>query len=153
MNKSEYNKFLNSLYNLQDIKYKEFYSKLGINGNNMIGIRVPILKKIAAIREVRSKSTKEATRKQADIPALFTEIRQPDTNYIVIPKVSSENRRYIPLGFLSPDVICNNTIKFVPNATLFHFGVLCSNVHNAWMRAVAGRLKSDYQYSNTIVYN
>ena len=112
-----------------------------------------VLERIEKVRQFRLSSTKEATRKQADTPTLFTEIRQPAGNYIVIPKVSSENRRYIPLGFLSPDIICNNTIKFVPDATLYHLGILSSNVHNAWMRSVAGRLKSDYQYSNTIVYN
>ena len=111
------------------------------------------MERIEKVREYRLASPKEATRKQADIPSLFTEIRQPTGNYIVIPKVSSENRKYIPLGFLSPDIICNNTIKFVPDATLYHFGVLCSNVHNAWMRTVAGRLEMRYQYSNTIVYN
>lgn len=112
-----------------------------------------VLERIEKVRQFRLSSTKEATRKQADTPTLFTEIRQPTGNYIVIPKVSSENRRYIPLGFLSPDIICNNTIKYVPDATLYHLGILSSNVHNAWMRSVAGRLKSDYQYSNTIVYN
>ena len=112
-----------------------------------------VLERIEKVRQFRLSSTKEAPRKQADTPTLFTEIRQPTGNYIVIPKVSSENRRYIPLGFLSPDIICNNTIKYVPDATLYHLGILSSNVHNAWMRSVAGRLKSDYQYSNTIVYN
>ena len=112
-----------------------------------------VLERVERVRQFRMASPKEATRKQADTPTLFTEIRQPAGHYVVIPKVSSENRRYIPLGFLSPDIICNNTIKFVPDANHYHFGVLCSNVHNAWMRAVAGRLKSDYQYSNTIVYN
>ena len=112
-----------------------------------------VLERIEKVRQFRLSCTKKATRKQADTPTLFTEIRQPTGNYIVIPKVSSENRRYIPLGFLSPDIICNNTIKYVPDATLYHLGILSSNVHNAWMRSVAGRLKSDYQYSNTIVYN
>ena len=112
-----------------------------------------VLERIEKVRQFRLSSTKEATRKQADTPTLFTEIRQPTGNYIVIPKVSSENRRYIPLGFLSPNIICNNTIKYVPDATLYHLGILSSNVHNAWMRAVAGRLEMRYQYSNTIVYN
>ena len=112
-----------------------------------------IMERVERVKQFRLASPKAATRKQAEIPALFTEIRQPDGNYIVIPKVSSESRKYIPLGFLTPDIICNNTIKFVPNASIYHFGVLSSNVHNAWMRVVAGRLKSDYQYSNNIVYN
>ena len=116
--------------------------------------RMPsVMERIERIKKFRLSSPKEATRRQAEIPTLFTEIRQPKGTYIVVPKVSSENRRYIPLGFLTPDVICNNTIKIIPDATLYHFGVLNSNVHNAWMRVVAGRMKSDYQYSNTIVYN
>ncbi len=93
------------------------------------------------------------TRDMAEYPSLFTEDRQPSSNFIVIPKVSGQARRYVPMGFLPPDIICNNTIKFVPNATLYHFGVLESNVHMAWMRAICGRTKSDYQYSNSIVYN
>ena len=81
------------------------------------------------------------------------EIRQPESNYILIPSHSSETRRYIPLGFVSPDIICGNANLLVPNASLYHFGIMTSNVHNAWMRVVCGRLKSDYRYSNTIVYN
>ncbi len=112
-----------------------------------------IMERVENVRIYRLASPKEQTRRQAETPTLFTEIRQPKGNYIVIPKVSSENRQYIPLGFLSPDIICNNTIKLVPDASLYHFGVLNSVVHNAWMRVVAGRLEMRYQYSNTIVYN
>ena len=72
---------------------------------------------------------------------------------LAIPKVSSENRRYIPISYISPDIIVNGSALIIPNASLYHFGVLISNVHNAWMRVVAGRMKSDYQYSNKIVYN
>ena len=81
------------------------------------------------------------------------ERRQPTDSYIIMPSHSSENRRYIPIGYVDSDIICGNANFVVPNATLFHFGVLTSNVHNAWMRATCGRLKSDYRYSNTIVYN
>ena len=77
----------------------------------------------------------------------------PDSDYIVIPKVSSENRKYVPMGFMTPDVLCSDLVFLIPNATLYHFGVLTSNVHMAWMRAVCGRLKSDYRYSKDIVYN
>ena len=112
-----------------------------------------VMERVDNVRRYRLASPKEQTRKQAETPTLFTEIRQPKGNYIVIPKVSSENRQYIPLGFLSPDIICNNTIKLVPDASLYHFGVLNSAIHNAWMRVVAGRLEMRYQYSNTIVYN
>ncbi len=161
----EYDAFISRTPEAQKYIKKAYNSQGFINGRYqfclwLVGIspaelrRMPeVLERVEKVRQYRLASPKVATRKQADISTLFTEIRQPDTNYIVIPKVSSENRKYIPLGFLNSDVICNNTIKFVPNATLYHFGVLCSNVHNAWMRAVAGRLKSDYQYSNTIVYN
>ena len=81
------------------------------------------------------------------------EIKQPDSDYLLIPATSSENRRYIPIGFVEKNVIANNAASFVPNASLYHFGILTSSVHMAWMRAVCGRLKSDYRYSNTIVYN
>lgn len=77
----------------------------------------------------------------------------PKGNYIVIPEVSSERRRYIPIGFLSSDILCSNLVKIVPDATLYHFGILTSNVHMSWMRAVCGRLKSDYRYSKDVVYN
>ena len=165
LTKDEYQDYLSKYPHCSKYIRKAYNSQGFINGKYqyclwLIGIspaelrKMPlILNRVEEVREYRLKSPKEATRKQADIPTLFTEIRQPKGNYIVIPKVSSENRRYIPLGFLSPDIICNNTIKFVPDASLYEFGILCSNVHNGWMRTVAGRLKSDYQYSNNIVYN
>lgn len=81
------------------------------------------------------------------------EIKQPESNYLIIPATSSENRRYVPIGYLPKDVVASNAASFVPNATLYHFGILTSNVHMAWMRAIAGRLKSDYRYSINIVYN
>ena len=148
-------KFIRKAYNSHGFINEKPQYCLWLVGASPSEIRkIPfIMQRVEHVRQFRLRSTKEVTRRQADTPTVFTEIRQPNQNYIVIPKVSSENRRYIPLGFLSSDIICNNTIKFVPNATLFHFGVLSSNVHNAWMRAVAGRMKSDYQYSNTIVYN
>jgi hypothetical protein len=102
---------------------------------------------------MRLASAKAATRKSAEIPTLFQEIRQPDTDYILIPSVSSENRRYIPIGFVGKDIIVNNAVHVIPTATLYHFGILTSNVHMAWMRTVCGRLKSDYRYSKEIVYN
>jgi len=108
---------------------------------------------VLSVKEMREKSTREATKKLADTPMLFGEIRQPDTEYIIIPRHSSENRKYIPMGFVSPDIICGDANLLMPNVSLYHFGVLTSNVHNAWMRVVCGRLKSDYRYSNTVVYN
>lgn len=112
-----------------------------------------VCERIKKVAEFRKSSNRPQTLALADTPAVFGEIRQPDTPMIAIPKVSSENRRYIPICYVKPDTIVNGSALIVPNATLFHFGILASNVHNAWMRAVCGRLKSDYQYSNTIVYN
>ena len=112
-----------------------------------------LLKKIEAVREFRLRSSKAATRQKADTPMLFDEIREPKSSYIGLPTVSSESRRYVPIDYLTHDIVPGNKIYFMENATLFHFGVLTSNVHMAWMRAVCGRLKSDYNYSNTIVYN
>lgn len=109
--------------------------------------------RVTGVRQFRLNSTKEATKLCADTPMLFQEIRQPDTTYILIPRHSSENRRYIPLGFVSPEIIVNDAVQIIPNATLYHFGVLTSNVHMAWVRTVCGRLKSDYRYSKDIVYN
>lgn len=112
-----------------------------------------VMKRVTAVKQFRLSSTKEATRKYADYPTRFMELRQPDTDYILIPRHSSENRRYIPFGFMSEDVICGDANNMLPGATLYHFGVLISNVHMAWVRAVCGRIKSDYRYSNDVVYN
>lgn len=110
-------------------------------------------KRVEAVRQSRLSSSRAITRKLADTPREFAFTNISNSTYIVVPEVSSERRKYIPMGFLTPDVLCSNLVKIVPNATLYHFGVLTSNVHNAWVRAVAGRLKSDYRYSNTVVYN
>ena len=112
-----------------------------------------LMKRIAKVREFRLQSASIPTQKFAEIPTLFPSRRNCTTEYIAIPKVSSENRRYIPIDFLNPEIIAGDNLFQMPNASLYHFGVLTSNVHNAWMRAVCGRLKSDYRYSNTIVYN
>ena len=84
---------------------------------------------------------------------LFGEIRQPETDYVIIPLHSSEHRKFVPIGYFSKENILHNSCSAVPNATLYHFGVLTSTMHMAWMRAVCGRLKSDYRYSNNLVYN
>ena len=112
-----------------------------------------IRERVESTAKFRRSSARPQTLALAETPFLFGEIRQPDTPMLVIPKVSSENRRYIPIIFAEPSIIVSGSALIVPDATLYHFGVLCSSVHNAWMRAVAGRMKSDYQYSNTIVYN
>ncbi len=112
-----------------------------------------LLNRIEAVRTFRLKSSKGATVQIAGTPTLFGEMRPCESDYIAIPKVSSENRRYIPIDYLSVEVLAGDKLFQMPNATPYHFGVLTSNVHMAWMRAVCGRLKSDYSYSNTIVYN
>lgn len=113
----------------------------------------PVLKRLESVRAMRLESSKEATRKCADTPTLFQENRQPSTDYILVPRHSSENRRYIPLGFLPHDIICGDANLMIPNATLYDFAILESNVHMAWMRAVCGRLEMRYRYSKDIVYN
>ena len=102
---------------------------------------------------MRCNSSAAPTREKANTPGLFFFISQPVTDYLLIPSTSSENRRYVPIGFLSPDIIASNSTTIVPDATLYNFGVITSNVHMAWMRTVGGRLKSDYRYSGGIVYN
>ena len=111
------------------------------------------LKRVDAVRAFRLASSSAGTRKIADKPTRFHVENMPNSTYIVIPKVSSEKRRYIPMGFLTPDILCSDLVFMIPNATLYHFGVLTSNVHMAWMRAVAGRLEMRYRYSKDIVYN
>ncbi len=112
-----------------------------------------IIKRIDSVRQYRLASPKEATRKKAETPMLFDEVRECHTSYVAIPKVSSESRRYIPMEYLPKDIIPGDKLFMIQDTTLYNFGVLTSNVHMAWMRAVCGRLKSDYSYSNTIVYN
>lgn len=111
------------------------------------------LERVKAVREFRLRSARASTVKAADKPTRFCTENMPKGHYIVIPEVSSENRRYVPMGYMDDSVLCSNLVKLMPNASLFHFGVLTSNVHMAWMRVVAGRLKSDYRYSKDIVYN
>ena len=120
---------------------------------NIIRNIPPISKAVSSVKEMREQSSREATRKLADVPMLFGEIRQPNTDYIIIPAHSSEKRKYIPIGFVSKDIICSNANLLMPNASLYHFGVLTSNIHNAWIHAVCGRIKSDFRYSVNIVYN
>ena len=116
--------------------------------------KLPMVKeRIRLTREFRLASSKEATRKYADYPTRFMEIRQPEGNYIIIPSHSSEGRTYIPIGFMPADIISSNANLMIPEASIYHFGIIESSVHMAWMRTVCGRIKSDYRYSNDIVYN
>ena len=113
----------------------------------------PIMERIQKVRENRLASTRKVTNNLAQTPTLFGYIAQSNSDYIIVPSVSSENRFYVPIGFLSSEIIASNATQIIPNATLIDFAILTSSVHMEWMRAVAGRLKSDYRYSAQIVYN
>ena len=112
-----------------------------------------IVERLKGVADTRRKTKTVAVQAQAETPMLFSQIRQPDSNYLAIPEVSSERRRYIPIGFITPDIIASNKLYLVPRANLFMLGVMISNVHMAWMRAVCGRLKSDYSYSPSVYNN
>ena len=112
-----------------------------------------IRQRIEQVRQFRLSSPKKATQMSAETSTLFQENRQPTSDYIIVPSVSSETRRYVPMGFMGAEHIVNNLVLVIPDATLYHFGVLESNVHMAWMRAVCGRLEMRYRYSKDVVYN
>ena len=110
--------------------------------------------RVQAVREFRLASSAKTTQGYAKVPHLFAQITQPEgEDYLLVPSVSSERRRYVPIGFMKSDVISSNAVQIIPNATLYHFGVLTSNVHMAWMRVVCGRLEMRYRYSKEQVYN
>lgn len=111
------------------------------------------LKRVEAVRAFRLASKSEGTRKLADRPTRFHVENMPTTSCIVIPQVSSQNRRYIPMGYMGADVLCSDKVRLMPEGTLYHFGILNSNIHMAWVRVVSGRLKSDYSYTVNNVYN
>ena len=111
------------------------------------------MRRVEAVREMRLSSKSAGTVKLADKPTRFHVENMPTGTYVVIPEVSSERRKYIPMGFMTPDILCSNLVKIVPDATLYHFGILTSNVHMSWVRAVCGRLEMRYRYSKDIVYN
>ena len=112
-----------------------------------------VVNRINEVRKHRENSTREATKKLADFPTIFGEIRQPETDYLLVPSTSSENRKYIPIGFIDKNTISSNANLLIPNATLYEFGVITSAIHMAWMRYVCGRLEMRYRYSASIVYN
>ena len=117
-------------------------------------VKMPlVMERIENVRQFRLASPKKATQISADTPMLFQEVRHVEDDYIIVPRHSSENRRYIPFGFVSPEIVVNDAVFMIPSATKYHFGILTSNVHMAWVRAVCGRIKSDYRYSKDIVYN
>ncbi|MCL2712050.1 MAG: hypothetical protein FWD37_02080, partial [Methanomassiliicoccaceae archaeon] len=112
-----------------------------------------ILDRVNRVREFRSKSSAKATRDKAEDAELFFYISHTETKYILVPCHSSESRKYIPMDFVSPEIISSNANMIIPGATLYHFGILTSIVHMYWVKAVCGRLKSDYRYSGSVVYN
>ena len=124
----------------------------GINPSELRTIP-EVYERVLSVKKHRLSSNRAATNKLANTPYLFGEIRQPSSIYLMLPRVSSELRKFIPIGYLPPEIIASDAALTISNATLFHFGILTSTQHNAWMRTVAGRLKSDYRYSANIVYN
>ena len=124
------------------------------DANPMDLIKLPeCMKRIENVREFRLSSSRTSTIKLADRPTRFQTENMPKEHYIVIPEVSSQRRRYVPMGYMDDSVLCSNKVRLMPDASLYHFGILNSSVHMAWMRVVCGRLKSDYDYSIKIVYN
>lgn len=112
-----------------------------------------VMDRVEKVSEFRSNSKAEGTRKFAATPTVFCQIAQPDTHYIIVPKTSSGKRRYLPIGFMDKDTIASDLVFLIPDATLYEFAIISSNVHMSWLRTVCGRLKSDYRYSKDIVYN
>jgi hypothetical protein len=132
---------------------KRYYLDVSKCAPSELGSMPSVRERVASVRKFRAASKKEATRRLSETPTLPECGYMPDGNYLLIPCHSSENRAYIPIGFMSKDTIASNACLIVPNATLYHFGILTSNVHMAWVRTICGRLKSDYRYSAGIVYN
>ncbi len=137
--------FINNIRRYCIWLYNEDFGKWG---------KIPEIKeRVSKVRAFRLASKRPQTLKAAQTPYLFGEIRHPESDYLAIPKVSSESRDYIPIGFCSKDTVCGDKLFYLSNANLYHFGIISSKNHMIWMRHVGGRLKSDYSYSNTIVYN
>lgn len=131
-----------------------FHDVADVKRNNDLKKMPKVRTRIQAVKAMREASSKAATQKKAATPWLFDEIRQPsEGNYLIIPSTSSERRHFVPIDYVSHIMINSNANFTLPNATLFHFGILSSTMHNAFMRTVAGRLESRYRYSNTVVYN
>lgn len=112
-----------------------------------------VMKRVEKVKEFRLASVAPSTQKKAQTATLFAQIAQPDSNYLAVPEVSSERRKYIPIAFFDPDMIASNTVQLVPNANQYLFGMITSEMHMTWVRYTCGRLKSDFRYSNSIVYN
>lgn len=148
-------KFLRKFVGGQELLHSEARWCLWLEGAAPAEIRAmpAVLERVNHVRKWRASSNRETTRKLAATPTRFAEIRQPETQYVAIPTVSSERRSYIPMAFLGPNVVASNQVYVLANATLFHFGILNSTTHMAWVRTMCGRMKSDFRYSAGIVYN
>ena len=148
-------KYIKRIYgSVEYINNKERYCLWLVNANpSELKVSSFIKYRIDGVRKFRLSSPKKATQITAETPTLFQEIRQPNNAFIIVPRVSSENRRYVPMGFVEPEIIVNDSVQIIPDAQIYHFGILESNVHMAWMRAVCGRLEMRYRYSKDVVYN
>ena len=112
-----------------------------------------VMQRVQEVQKFRLKSTKKQTQNSANTPTVFAELRQPTTDFLLIPRTSSENRQYIPFGFFPSNYIVSDSCTALPNANHYFFGMLSSKMHMAWVKYTCGRLKSDYRYSNLIIYN
>ncbi|MEO7676791.1 MAG: DNA methyltransferase, partial [Verrucomicrobiota bacterium] len=120
---------------------------------NVVKDNPDVYERVKSVREFRLQSPKESTKRMADKPTIFDQIRQPTSRYLLIPRHSSENRRYVPFGYFTPDIIISDSCTAIPDATFYHFGVISAAMHMSWLRQVCGRIKSDFRYSNKLVYN
>ena len=125
---------------------------LGVSPKEYRAIK-PIMQRLERVAEMRKASPTSSVRRDAEMPMLFTQIRQPQTRYLVVPEVSSERRKYIPIGFMEPEVIASNMVYTISDATLYIFGIMVSSVHMAWMRVVCGRLEMRYRYTPAVYNN
>ena len=148
-------KYIRQIYGAAEyINNKKRYCLWLVNASPTDIRRSPfITDRVEQVRQFRLSSPKEATKRSAEYSSLFQEVRQPEEQYVIVPRVSSERRRYVPIGYIEPEIIASDAVQIIPDVSPYFFGVLTSNVHMSWMRAVCGRLKSDYRYSKDIVYN
>ena len=148
-------KYLNATKFLNNSKHTEATYCLYLKNasSNVIRTNSIIYNKVKLVKAYRENSKAKTTQQLSSTPSQYFQAQVPVSNSIVVPVVSSENRRYIPMDFMPVGVVYTNALFYIDFATIYHFGILESNIHMAWMRTIAGRLKSDYRYSNTLVYN
>lgn len=148
-------KFIKNFLSAKNFLHNEKNFCLWLVGANPSEIKKipPIYDRIKKVKMFRENSKRDATKKFAEIPHLFAEVKQPQTNFILIPRHSSENRKYIPMGFFDENFIASDATLIIPDANLFHFGILESSIHMIWTKNFCGRLESRYRYSKDIVYN